>query len=74
MPDQTELAQDVRAALADHRSAVQRWLDSSREDRPAVWRDVEAAWRAVKNLRADTAASQHAAALMRADGKLRSIA
>ncbi|KVW92635.1 hypothetical protein [Thiobacillus denitrificans] len=64
----------VRAALDDHSRAVKCWLDSSREDRPAMWRDVETAWSTVKNLRADTIASQHVAALMRADGKLRSIA
>ena len=66
--------QNALAAIAAHRHAVERWIKSSRDDRAAVWREVEAAWRTVKALRADTVASQTAAALMRQDGKLRSIA
>lgn len=74
MSEQAELTQAVGAALAEHSAAVKRWLDSSREDRPSAWYEVEAAWRRVKFLRADTAASHQAAAQMRASGKLRSIA
>lgn len=73
MPDRTELAEFQRAAIAEHTCAVLRWLASSREERAGAWYDVEAAWRKVKSLRADTEASHRAAALMRADGKLRSI-
>lgn len=64
----------VRAALADHRFAVEQWLKSSPAERPHHWRAVEAAWRRCKQLGADVEASKQSAALMRADGKLRSIA
>lgn len=64
----------ARAALADHRFAVECWLKSTPAERPHHWRAVEAAWRRCKQLGADTEASKQSAALMRAGGKLRSIA
>lgn len=67
-------AAETRAALADHRAAVAAWLQSSPADRALRWRAVESAWRRCKSLRADLEASKQSAALMRADGKLRSIA
>lgn len=73
MPE-AETASDARAALAAHDRAVARWIKAERADRAAIWREVEAAWRAVRNLRADLIASQHAAARMRTSGKLRNIA
>lgn len=61
-------------ALAEHRAAVEAWLKSPSADRPHHWRAVEAAWRKCKQLGASLDASKQAAALMRADGKIRSIA
>lgn len=67
-------AKAARMAMADHRAAVEAWLKSSPAERPQHWRAVEAAWRRCKQLGAAQEASKQAAALMRAGGKLRSIA
>jgi len=67
-------AQAARAAIADHLAALEAWLESSPAERQQHWRAVEAAWHLCKQLGAAQEASKQAAALMRAGGKLRSIA
>lgn len=63
---------EINAALVAHRSAIQRWLNASREDRPVLWRDVEAAWRDIRALRINTQAARVAAMVIHSSGKIRS--